>query len=203
VSLLPFGMKLIFARERCAVTWLAAGAVWIAASCASSPVTLYTLAPPSNVARPPSLARPTAVIQVRRVSVPDYLDSEDILIRKGDVLIRSTSGRWASRLSLGVTRFLAVCFARRRPDALVTDQVPGGAPDERMEIAIGEFDVTSAGSGVLDASWQIVPVNPGLSVRRGRGRFTANGPVTNDQDVVTLMSGLLQQLASAVDLPRR
>ena len=199
-----WSVKPIFARRRSVATWVAAGGVWLTASCASPPLTLYTLTPPSAAALPPpSVSRPTTVIEVRRVSVPDYLDSEDILVRNGDVLTRSTTGRWASRLSFGVTRFLTAALARRRPDALVTDQVPGGAPDERIEIAIRELDITSAGTGVLEASWQVTPHNLRLPVRRGRGRFTANGPAKNDQDIVTLTSGLLLQLARAVELPRR
>jgi uncharacterized lipoprotein YmbA len=184
-----------------AVARIVMGAVLLAASCASPPITLYTLAPASAAGLPSPPSRPTTVIEVRRVSIPDYLDSEDILIRKGNVLIRSTKGRWATRLSLGITRLLTARFAQRRPDALVTDQVQGQAPNERIDVAISEFDVTSAGTGVLDASWQIMPRNLRLPIRRGRRRYTENGPVAGEQDVVTLMTNLLLQLADAVDLP--
>jgi uncharacterized lipoprotein YmbA len=43
------------------------------------------------------------VIAVARVTLPDDLDTQDILVRRGSVLESSHTARWASRLSLAVT----------------------------------------------------------------------------------------------------
>ena len=92
------------------------------ASCATPPLTLYTLGAPPIAADTAPLGRRPVVIAVARVTVPDELDTEDIVVRDGSTLRRSTRGRWASRLSLGITDRLTERLAERRPDALVTDR---------------------------------------------------------------------------------
>ena len=48
------------------------------------------------------------VVWLRRVSLPDYLDSTDIVWRAGQHgLQTSPTGRWGERLSLGITQALA------------------------------------------------------------------------------------------------
>ena len=70
--------------------------------CGSDPVSrTYVLSPPVDpVARAVSEAgRP--VLEVRRVSVPDYLDTTDIVSRDGrNELKVSSTGHWGERLSL-------------------------------------------------------------------------------------------------------
>ena len=170
------------------------------ASCASPPLTLYALGVPSAASEAAPLSSKSLVIEVRRVAVPDYLDSEDILLRAGNILVRSTQGRWATRVSLGVTYLLTGMLAERRPDALVTDQSPIGAPSYRLFINIGTLDVTNTGTATLDADWQFVPRDQALSTQRARGSFTSTGPVATDQDVVNLTIAVLRQLADAIDV---
>jgi uncharacterized lipoprotein YmbA len=183
------------------VASLAFALACLLASCASPPLTIYTLGAPAAAVGTGPLGQKTMVIEVRRVSVPDFLDSQDILVRDGNVLVRSTQGRWATRLSLEATYFLTSELARRRPDALVTDQQPIEPPNDRIFVTISRLDVTSAGTATLDADWQIVPRDPKQPVRRGRAQFTSSGPVATDQDVVTLTKAVLAQLAEAIDVP--
>jgi uncharacterized lipoprotein YmbA len=171
----------------------------LTASCASPPLTIYTLGAPGPGVDAAPLNRKTTVIEVRRVAIPDYLDSQDILVRDGNVLVRSTQGRWATRVSLETTYFLTSELARRNPDAVVTDQPQIEPPADRVFVTISRLDVTTAGVATLDADWQIVPRNPAQPVRRGRARFTSNGPVATDQDVVTLTKAVLTQLADAIE----
>ncbi len=172
----------------------------LAASCASPPLSLYTLEPPAPPFGTTPLPRRAAVIEIRRVVVPDYLDSQDILVRNGNTLQRSTHGRWASRLSLGVTRYLTGILATQRPDALVTDQPQVETPNDRIFITISTLDVTSAGVATLEADWTIVPTSSTQPARRGRVRFAATGPVATDQDVAELMQSLLTRLAEAINI---
>ena len=168
------------------------------ASCASAPLSLYTLEPPNQSSQAAALARRAMVIEIRRVAVPDYLDTQDILVRDGSTLQRSAHGRWATRLSLGVTRYLTGLLASRHPDALVTDQPQIETPDARIFVTISTLDVTSAGVATLEADWTLVPRDPGRSTRRKRARFVAKGSVATDQDVVNLMQAVLTQLADAI-----
>ena len=168
------------------------------ASCASPPLSLYTLEPPDLPSHAAPLARRAKVIEIRRVTVPDYLDTQDILVRDGSTLQRSAHGRWATRLSLGVTRYLTGLLAARHRDALVTDQPQIETPDARIFVTISTLDVTSAGVATLEADWTLVPRDPARPTRRQRGRFVAKGSVATDQDVVDLMQAVLTQLTDAI-----
>ena len=169
-------------------------------SCASPPLSLYTLRPSDLPTATVPVSRPGTVIEIRRVVLPDYLDTQDILVRNGNTLQRSPHGRWASRLSIEVTRYLTGLLAARRPNALITDQPPVATPNDRILITISNLDVTSAGRATLQANWTIVPHNSALPIRDQRALFTVNGPVNTDQDVVVLMQALLTRLADAIDI---
>jgi uncharacterized lipoprotein YmbA len=186
--------------RRRVVASIALAVAGLTASCASPPLTIYTLGAPAAAVGTGPLGQKTLVIEVRRVTIPDYLDSQDILVRDRNVLARSSLGRWATRLSLEATYFLTSELARRRPDTLVTDQPPIEPPNDRIFVAISRLDVTSAGVATLDADWQIVPRDPKQPVRRGRAQFTSSGPVATDQDVVALTKAVLSQLADAIDV---
>jgi uncharacterized protein len=204
--------------------WLLWGmAALVLGSCtASPPLTLYTLGAPVGASNtsgaPPSasntLGAPSAsgaialdkkaeVIAVARVTIPDELDTADIVIRDGSTLRRSQRGRWASRLSLSITDRLTGRLAERRRDAVVTDRPLTDTPAFRVLINIGRLDVTTAGAATLDADWLIVPRDPARPTRRGREQFSAAGPVATDQDVVTIVGILLDKLAGAIEIPGR
>jgi hypothetical protein len=180
--------------------FLSGAAALLLASCAGPPLTVYTLNVPSAAADGLALGSGAMVIQIVRVAVPDELDSQDIVYRNGDILHRSQVGRWASRLSLGITDRLTERLAARRPDALVTDQPLADAAAYRVLINISRLDVTAAGTATLEANWTVVPRDAAKPVLRDRVRLTANGPVATDQDVVALVGGLLDRLAAAIDV---
>ncbi len=173
------------------------------ASCSAPPLTLYTLGPPPAAidAAPPG-QRPL-VIALSRVTIPDELDTEDLVTRDGSTLVRSIHGRWASRLSLGITDRLTSRLAQRRPDALVTDRPLTDSPSYRVLVNIARLDVSTAGVATLDADWLIQPRDPAAPSVRDRGHFTATGSVATDQDVVTLIGNVLDQMAAAIDITRR
>jgi len=183
---------------------LVAGALALTVvSCGAPPLTLYTLAAPnaSNPASPrPPLGRKPTVIEIVRVTVPDEIDTEDILVRNGSTLRRSERGRWASRLSLGITDRLTARLAASRPDALVADRLQAETASYRVLINISRLDVTSGGVATLEADWLIAPHDPALPTRRNRARFSATGPVATDQEIVALEEKLLDQLAGAIDI---
>ncbi len=177
------------------------------AGCAAPPLTLYTLRTPSaagtaqpDMPRGPPLGSKPMVIEIVRVTLPDELDAEDIMVRDGDVVRRSQRGRWTSRLSLGVTDRLAERLAARRPDALITDKPQTETPAYRIVINFGRLDVTAQGVATLQADWLITPRDPKRPTLRDRTRLSQTGPVATDQDVVTLYGNMLDQLAAAIDI---
>ena len=177
-------------------------AACLLAGCSTAPLTLFTLGAPDAAADAAPLGARPVVIAVARVTVPDELDTEDIVVRDGSTLRRSTVARWASRLSLGLTDRVTQRLAERRPDALVTDRPLTDTPSYRVLINVGRLDVTAAGVATVDADWMVVPRDAAAPTRRDRGHFTANGLVATDKDVVALLGVVLDQMAGAIDVGR-
>lgn len=173
-----------------------------AIGCAAPSLSLYTLEPPDPRSEGTPLGHRALVVEVRHAVIPDYLDSQDILVRDGTRLERSPRGRWASRLSTTITRYLTGVLAARYPNVLLTDQPQVGTPNDRIFIRISTFDVTRAGIATLEADWTIMPRNAAQPERLQRARFTTSGPVATDREVVTLMQSVLTQLADSIDMAR-
>ncbi len=176
-----------------------------AAGCAAPAVTLYTLGVPAQAGAAIPLGAKPMVIAISRITVPDYLDTQDILVRHGAVLQSSRVGRWASRLSLGATELVTARLSRERPDALVTDQPQSASPSYRIVINVSRFDITDGsrageGAATLEADWLIVPNDAAAPVRRDRTRIDVSGPMQGDGEVVGLATAVLERLAAAIDI---
>jgi uncharacterized lipoprotein YmbA len=192
--------------SRAAAAWCAV--TLMLGACSAAPLTLYTLGAdtagsPAIVSNSVPLGKKPAVIAIARVTIPDELDTEDIVVRDGSTLRRSRLGRWASRLSLGITDRVTQRLAQRRPDALVTARPLTETPTYRVLINIGRLEVSVAGVATLDADWLIVSRDAAAAPVRDRGHFSATGSVVTDQDVVNLMGVVLDQLSGAIDVGRR
>ncbi len=175
------------------------------ASCAAPSLTLYTLGAPELTGAAAPLGQKATVIAVARVTLPDYLDTQDILVRRGNALESSHRGRWASRLSLGATELLTGRLAQSRPDALVTDQPQTTAPSYRLLINISRLDVAieggaTNGRATLEADWLIVPRDPAVATLRDRTRVSVTGPIGTDQGVVAMETDVLNRLAGIIDV---
>ncbi len=171
------------------------------AACAAPPLNLYTLDTGSSGA--PQSGEATAVIAVARVTIPDELDTQDIVVRDGPTLRRSSLGRWATRLSLSITDRLTQRLQQRYPNALLTDRPLLETPSERLVVNIARLDVTAAGVVTLDADWIVVPRDPRRPTRRDRLHVSATGSVATDQDVVTLVGVAVDRLAAAINVGGR
>ena len=169
-------------------------------ACAGPSLKLYTLTGARESIDPPPLPRNATVILVDRVRLPQYLDTQDILIRRGNLLDRSQTGRWVSRLSVSATDLLTARLATRRLDALVTDGAQTAVPDYEIRVHVGELDVTSAGEAVMEADWQIIPRAGIKYVVRDRIRIALHGSVRNDEGVVKLEDRLFERLAASISI---
>lgn len=183
---------------------VAAAAALLLSACAAPPLTLYTLGAPAVAVGAEGNPSDAPTLEVRRVALPDYLDSQDIVTRQGQVIARSGTGRWASRLSLGATDLIAARIAAARPDLFVTDQPVQGPVAWRLFVSISRLDVSAEGQAALAASWTIQPRNAALPEIRDRTALTLSGPTQTDADVAALTSRLLDALAAriAADLAR-
>ena len=190
-------MNIIIRLTGCAVLL----AAWLAGCAAAPPLTLYTLGERPLAENIGPLPHRAAVIEVDRLILPNAADSEDILLRDGDVAERSVTGRWVSPLSNLATSFVTSQLAMRAPSALVTDQWPTMAPDYRVMIHVSRLDVARSGRAVIQADWQILAHDPKRRPTRGRAQITLSGPIATDHDVVRLETALFEHLADAINIP--
>jgi uncharacterized lipoprotein YmbA len=164
-------------------------------ACAAPTMELYTLGAPAVAAEAVGNLAETPTVEVRRVVLPDYLDNQDIVIRRGSSIERSSTGRWASRLSIGATDLITARLSASRTDLFVTDQPVSTAARFRLFVNISRLDVSADGTGALAADWSIVPSRATQPQLRARATFSAKGPVKSDADVVALTDRLLEELA--------
>ncbi|NHO31068.1 PqiC family protein [Acetobacter fallax] len=177
-------------------------------ACAGPPLQLYTLggaATPAGQAQ--GLVAPgTPVLEIRRVSLPDYLDTQDIVVRNGQSLDRSPNGRWAERLSDGITDFIVARVGSARPDIFVTGQSLTGPATARLAISITRLDVAASGTAILEASWAVIPADEHQPEGQlQRGTISVSGPSKTDANIVTLTNTLIRQLSDRItqSLPAR
>ena len=176
------------------------GGVLFLTGCAGPPLRVYTLNTPAHhEAVQPSLSPHAAIISISHAIIPDYLDTQDILLRHGTEIHRNPSSRWASRLSVGITNLITNEIASFHPSELVTDQTFIGNPTLQIQINISRFDVTSHGHVLLDANWFILPSNTSKPVIRNQIQIRDTGSVATPADIAILMRKTVITLADKIN----
>ena len=171
------------------------------AACASPPVRFSTLGAPAIAtgAVPVGSVTPTTpVVTVARVTLPDYLDGQDLIARDGNRIERSATGRWASRLSLGATDLITARLAESRTDLFVTDQPQVLPATWRLAVNISRLDIAHDGTASLVADWSIVPHDERQPLLHQRASLTRQGPAATDDQVATLTQAILNDLAERI-----
>jgi uncharacterized lipoprotein YmbA len=134
-----------------------------------------------------------AVIEVKRVLVPDYLDVSDIMIRRSEhVVAASPTGRWGDRLSVGVTRALTADLARRLPAFVVTATPPVERPAWQVLVEVEAFEPRADATVILVARWRLVD-GAGRDLLAGE-RVSLMVPVGGGDD-----AAMVAAMARAVD----
>jgi uncharacterized lipoprotein YmbA len=182
-----------------------------AAACSSVPPRrTYLLTPPVNPTAPATTTSspagdpmaPRQRLEVRRVLVPDYLDSTDILTRSGSDEVKvSATGRWGERLSLGVTHAVGADLAARVPQYSIV-QDGSSNPQRQLRITVTALDLWQNGRCVLAANWSIVDQDSSVPVISGSGTFdslNARG-ITSvaDASLIEAVSRTLGKLADRI-----
>jgi uncharacterized lipoprotein YmbA len=190
---------------------LVATANLLLAGCGMSgpPPAEYVLgtAPPATIAATPITTLP--VIEVKRVQLPDYLDTKSLLVRSGNELKPSTTGRWGERLSLGVTRAVAASLAARLPNVSVTTAPPVEPPALQLLIDVDAFETTAGQAVVLTGTWTIADGSGRSAILAERFCISAPAAEPTDKAMVTAMSRAVDDLGGRIaagvprSLPRR
>ena len=176
------------------------GAAAMLAGCAGPPLALYTLSLPAPTGPEAPLSGKPFVIAVSRILLPTDVDGTDLILRDGPTLRRSLTGRWASRLSVGMTNRLTERLAARYPQALVTSSPLTDTPAATVRVNVTRLDIGTDGSAILYAEWVVVPANPRLPVHQQRARIALQGAVGTDPDIVALTGALVDRLAMDIDV---
>lgn len=174
------------------------------------PVRIYVLNPPFEPAvdglTPARRSRsgPVVHVEVRRVHVPDYLDTTDILLREARNEVKpSTTGRWGERLSEGLTHAVAAdLVARLPPGSVVRDAL--SPPRRQLLIEVNALDLWTDGRCVLAASWSIVDHGPPPAAVTGSGTFDSppagRDSAVGDARLVEAVARTVGKLADAIAL---
>ncbi|GAN85709.1 outer membrane lipoprotein [Komagataeibacter intermedius TF2] len=176
----------------------------VLSACSSAPVRFYTLgAPAVAVGAEGSSTIPitdsTPVIEVERARMPDYLDSQDIMVRNGHEIERSGLGRWASRLSVGATDLITARLAQKWPNLFVTDQSQPDRPTWRLQLNISRLDVSRDGKSALNADWAIIPQDTRASILRNRTTIVMDGNTASNANIAKVTESLLNELSDRIE----
>ncbi len=134
------------------------------------------------------------IVEVMRVQLPDYLDSTDILERKGNRMIPSATGQWGERLSVGFTRALTGSLASRLPRLVVTATSPIERPTCQILVDVTAFERVEA-HVVLAARWYIFEGASHKILIAEQASLIEAVSGTDDSAVVNAMSRLVELLA--------
>jgi hypothetical protein len=138
------------------------------------------------------------VIELRAVSVPDYLDSSDIVRRVGpNEVAASPTGRWGERLSQGLTHALASALSRRLPKVVIAMTPPSG-PTRRLFVDIERFDIGVDGQCLVTARWRITAGDGQTISQSEHGAFREAAASSDDPAVASAMTRAVDQLAEQI-----
>jgi uncharacterized lipoprotein YmbA len=180
-------------------------ALFLMAACGSLPPAqhIYLLTPPAEPAAPIAASSGQNEIELMPVTIPDYLDTTDIMLRSGaSELTASPTGRWGERLSAGLARSLAADLQSRLPTTLVTLTAPFDKKLRRATVDVEAFDIWPDGHCVLTARWTILDADGQTVLISARASFvtpaqTAGG-VAGDAAIVASVSSAVGQLADQI-----
>lgn len=179
--------------------------LFILGGCSAPPLKYYTfneniINQSTNKITQYSEISPTIIITP--ITIPDYLDTTDIVTRENSSLHHSVNGRMSSVLSVAVTDYVTHLLSVKNPTLFITNQRQVGMPTSQILINISHLDVQNLGnqngSAILEADWSIIPRNEHLPINKQKGTFFASGSIASDSDVIKIEQALLIQLVNQI-----
>jgi uncharacterized lipoprotein YmbA len=138
--------------------------------------------------------------------LPTYLFNTSLAVRKGtNEIDYLPSALWAERLDTGFQRVLAANLAivlparQVRLSAWRSDEVAAEA-----YVAIEQFDVDTAGRGVLIAQWRVLSPGGDKILKAGTSRLSCQGPLPEAgasgtvASLSDLLAGFSRELAKSL-----
>ncbi len=179
--------------------WVAASVALSLSGCGTFPLPkVYVLGDPSRPT--PGVADEAGLphIELMTVTVPDYLDTTDIVRRAAsNQVIASSTGRWGERVSLGVTRALAVDLARRLPNVVIESRSVY-EPARRLLVDVERFEIDEDGRCTLTARWRVAALGDKVQSNSERGTFVEVATAKGDAAAALAMTSAIDRLATQV-----
>jgi uncharacterized lipoprotein YmbA len=137
-------------------------------------------------------------IELKTVTVPDYLDTTDIVRRTAaNEVTTSATGKWGERVSLGITRALAADLSRRLPNVVIESR---GAyePSRRLSVDVERFEIGEGGDCTLTARWRETSSGDKVQPNSDRGTFVETSTSRTDAAAAMAMTSAIDQLAGRI-----
>lgn len=172
--------------------------------CGSSPPqTVYVLGAAADPVPGVTSVSGRPVVELKPVTVPDYMDTTDILLRDGQNALKSSqTGRWGERLSVGIARALREDLTTRMPAIEMAQGDPVQPPTRTLLVDIAGFDVRPDGRCVLAAHWTVLGEDSKTVLASERATIIANITQSTggmaDPAIVSAMAGAVGQLADHI-----
>jgi uncharacterized protein len=152
--------------------------------------------PPATKVASPVTERP--IFEIAMVRIPDYLDRTDLLVRNGNQLKSSQSGRWGERLSLGITRALAASLAAGLPKFVVTTTPSVNPPRRKLLVDVTTFEARADRQVVLAARWTITDGSGRATLLSEQAVVVEPVSAMEDSSVVAAMTRAIENLADHI-----
>jgi uncharacterized lipoprotein YmbA len=142
-------------------------------------------------------------IELKTVTVPDYLDTTDIVRRTAsNEVTTSATGQWGERLSLGITRALALDLARRLPQ-MVIESRSAYEPARRLFVDVERFEIGEDGRCTLTARWRVTNLDGKDKPDSEQGTFIETSTAKTDAAEASAMTAAIDHLAGQIALTVR
>lgn len=171
------------------------------AACAApdKPVTLLTL-PPRLDTPPPAPLDAARVLQIGRVSIPEYLSARSARYRADDSSLRPwPSTVWAERLEISLTRDLAAALRTRLPGWQVCDDHCPAPPSHRLTVDLTVLEHQRSRAELQSqAHWSWQPTTRGSAAVAGQRSGLIRGLADTPQAGATAMAAWVDMLAGSI-----
>lgn len=190
------------ARAMWCATVLTASLIALGLSGCASRASMTLLSLPLDAPTASTQAAPAPTVVVRRVQIPEYLQSIQVRYRSSaQTLAEWPATRWAERLEVSLTRHLSQQLNTRMPAGSVCDTACAGSPKvSSLQVSYLMLDqVRPQGLMHAQVHWVLTPASGDTQASK-MGQLTLNEPVQSDDasGQAAAMARLNAQLASQI-----
>ncbi len=139
------------------------------------------------------------LVELKPVLVPDFLDTRDIVFRKGaNELVVDPAGQWADRLSVGVRRAVGDALTLLLTGMDITAGRPDRAATWQVLIDVDLFELRADAPGAFGAKWTVVRASDQVVQRAEYTRLVVTPVDGGDDAAAAAMTKALDELANRI-----